>query len=125
MISYRVPSQILVSANDRLGWREKAARTKQLRSAGFWTARAAKQPPMKRVDLLIIVHWPELARRRDRLNLAPTLKALVDGYVDAGVLPDDNDAWIRSERLITSLDHCEPGYAVALDFDFQSVGGDL
>lgn len=121
MISYRVPPQLLVSANDRFGWREKAARTRQLRGAAFWVAKAAKEPQLEQADLLITAHWPELARRRDRLNLAPTIKALVDGFVDAGVLPDDDDTRIRSEYLVTADDHCEPAYVVALDFEFRTV----
>jgi crossover junction endodeoxyribonuclease RusA len=34
------------------------------------------------------------ARRRDPHNLAPTVKAIVDGLVDAGVWPDDTDTWV-------------------------------
>lgn len=32
--------------------------------------------------------------RRDPHNLAPAVKAIVDGFVDAGVWPDDNDTWV-------------------------------
>lgn len=122
MISYRVPRQMLISANDhKSGWREVASRAKQLRGAGFWIAKAAKQPQMDRADVTVIVHWPPTERRRDRLNLAPTIKPLIDGFIDAGVLPDDDDTRIRSERLITSASNCEDAYAAALDFHFHPI----
>lgn len=123
MISYRVVRQLLISANGRDGWRETANRTRQLRNDAYWTAKASNQPSLDRADLTITVHWPPTVRRRDRLNLAPTIKALVDGFISAGVLPDDDDTRIRSEKLITADDHCEPVYAAALDFDFQPITG--
>jgi hypothetical protein len=79
----------------------------------------AGQPKLERADLVVTIHWPPLNRRRDRLNLAPTIKACVDGFVDAGVLPDDDDTRIRSETLITAEDRCAAAYAAVLDFDFQ------
>nr|WP_303769103.1 hypothetical protein [Schaalia odontolytica] len=33
-------------------------------------------------------------RRRDRHNLAPTIKAMLDGLIDAGLLPDDADRYL-------------------------------
>lgn len=34
-------------------------------------------------------------RRRDPHNYAPTIKAIIDGLVDAGVWPDDTAEWVE------------------------------
>jgi hypothetical protein len=38
-------------------------------------------------------------RRRDTGNLYPTVKALVDGFVDAGLIPDDCDGIVDGPHL--------------------------
>lgn len=39
----------------------------------------------------VTITWPVRdRRRRDRLNLTPTIKAIIDGLVDAGVWSDDH-----------------------------------
>jgi Holliday junction resolvase RusA-like endonuclease len=35
-------------------------------------------------------------RRRDADNPAPTVKAIVDGLVDAGMWPDDTPEWVET-----------------------------
>lgn len=52
-------------------------------------ARAACCPSLERARLVAWVRFPD-GRRRDLHNYMPTLKALVDGLVDAGLLPDDD-----------------------------------
>ena len=39
-------------------------------------------------------------RRRDRSNLAPTVKALMDGLIDAGLLPDDADRFLDGPHTV-------------------------
>ena len=39
-------------------------------------------------------------RRRDRSNLAPTVKALMDGMIDAGLLPDDADRYLDGPHTV-------------------------
>jgi len=87
-LTIEVPRALLISANDRLFWREEARRTKGLRLIGRSRLLAAHPWP---VTLTVTVTYPPLARRRDASNLAPTVKGLLDGIVDAGLLPDDND----------------------------------
>jgi crossover junction endodeoxyribonuclease RusA len=53
--------------------------------------RALGIPHMGRARITL-EYVPRDTRRRDALNLAPTLKAAVDGIVDAGILVDDDDA---------------------------------
>jgi crossover junction endodeoxyribonuclease RusA len=75
--------------NDRLHWAKRARLTAQIRRDTAWAVRAAKVPRMDRA--VITLHWqPAVRRRRDVLGASPTLKAAVDGVVDAGVLADDD-----------------------------------
>lgn len=82
--------QVLTS-NQRVHWRERARKTRYLRGVAEDMARARRVPGARRVHVAAEVAWPN-RRRRDVHNLMPTLKALVDGLVDAGVIPDDSDA---------------------------------
>ncbi len=76
--------------NDRAHWAVKASKTRQLRENVYWLAVAARLPK----DLgraRIVLHWqPTTVRRRDQLSIAPTLKPLVDGLVDYGLIVDDD-----------------------------------
>ena len=81
----------LLTANQRKHWAAKAAIVRVLRHTGAMNAHAQGIPVMERAHLTVIVSWPD-RRRRDVSNLAPTVKALVDGIVsDAHRLPDDDD----------------------------------
>lgn len=119
MITIPIAKHLLLSANGREHRQQAAKITKQLREAAFWLAKTSGQEPIEcPVDLTIAIAWNPLKRRRDRLNLAPTIKACVDGIVDAGVLSDDNDQVIRSETLITAPEACAPEYGAVLWFRF-------
>lgn len=79
----------LLRDNDRLHWADKARKTRQLRGYANMLARKHKVPQLDRAR--IVLHWqPATVRRRDQLSIAPTLKPLVDGLIDALVLPDDD-----------------------------------
>ncbi len=78
-----------MTANDRLHWRRRAELTARWRRCGWVYAKQARIPALTRAHILI--EWlPPDRRRRDPANAAPMGKALVDGIVDAGVLPDDS-----------------------------------
>lgn len=76
--------------NDRPHWAAKARTVKELRRDAWVLARAEKLPKgLGRVR--IVLHWrPAIVRRRDPLSAAPTLKPLVDGLVDYGLVVDDD-----------------------------------
>lgn len=80
-----------LNANERLHWAAKSGRTRDWRQLACVTARQARVPSMARARIVVTVSFPD-KRRRDVHNLYPTAKALVDGLIDAGVLPDDDDA---------------------------------
>lgn len=77
-----------LNMNQRMHWAQKAKITKVIRHEAFVRCRAARIPRAK--HLTVQLHYqPKDNRRRDSDNIAPTLKALCDGIVDAGVVPDD------------------------------------
>ena len=93
----------MLTANQRLHWRAKAARTATLRNLGVILTRQAKAAPMTRAHCTVTVTFPD-RRRRDVANWAPTVKALVDGCVQAGLLPDDDTAHLLGPDLRVSDD---------------------
>ena len=82
-----IPPNEWLTANGRLHWRDKARRTKLLRSRA--RVHAADAPELDRADVLAVIRYPRTGRQ-DPANSAPTVKALIDGCVDAHMLPDDD-----------------------------------
>ncbi|QJD53372.1 RusA-like resolvase [Arthrobacter phage StevieBAY] len=79
-----------ISANDRLQPHEKNRRTQIWRSMAAGAALRADVEPLSWARIVYWVRWPD-NRKRETSNLQPTAKAIVDGLVDAGLLPDDRD----------------------------------
>ena len=80
----------LLNANQRLHHRVKAPITKALRDAGRQAAENAQLPALQRAHI-IGQFCPPTRRKHDVGNLYPSFKAAVDGLVDYGVLPDDDN----------------------------------
>lgn len=88
-----------LSANQRMHWQAKGRITREVRSTATTLARHAKLPRAER--LIITLHYqPKNRRRRDAHNLYPTVKALVDGLVDAGLVPDDNTEHVSTPEPV-------------------------
>lgn len=88
-------------SNDRYHWAEKARRTKAIRSAAHWVAKSAGVSPFPgRVTVTGV--WTVTDRRvRDEGSMAPSVKAAIDGLVDAGVLPNgDGSRWVHEQFRI-------------------------
>lgn len=81
---------LLLNSNDRLHHAPKARITAALREAGKDAALQAEVPCLERAHVYGIL-CPGNRRRRDPGNWYPSFKAAVDGLVDAGILPDDDD----------------------------------
>lgn len=82
----------LLNANHRLHWAKKARTTRAIRFAACCIARSNLVPQLERAHVEGVYEPPD-RRRRDPANLYPSFKAAIDGaLVDAGVLPDDDDA---------------------------------
>ena len=97
------PCLPLLNANDRLHYRERSKRTEKLRSEAYKAAKEQPFLPFTRVRIRCIFRAPD-KRRRDVANLYPSFKACIDGLVDAGVLPDDNDRYITELCLVRGQD---------------------
>jgi len=83
-----------LSLNDRQHWAVKAKHVKEWRDAALVLARAAKISPCRRIK--VELHYePRTEQRRDPDNLVASLKPLVDGLVDAGVVADDTEAYVE------------------------------
>ena len=116
-LHFELPRTAILSANGRDHWAKKARVTAALRALGKHQARV-NGTPMERAHLTVHVGWPD-KRRRDVSNIEPTLKALIDGCVDAGLLPDDDDTHLTGPDK-------RPYYAgkrghVVLDFEFEAI----
>lgn len=94
------------SANDRDHWRVKARKVADIRDAGrVLTLRALPLLMAPRIAVGL-TYVPRDKRRRDPDNLVvPLFKALVDGIVDAGIVPDDTPEYVlRSMPVILPPD---------------------
>jgi len=80
---------IWLNANQRTDLRRQTPDRRAWRDAGRVYAMQAKLPKLQRAHILAELCFAD-ARRRDVHNLYPTIKALVDGLIDFGLLPDDD-----------------------------------
>lgn len=95
----------LLNANGRHHWQVRQRVTKNLRWTGFCISRTALVPKLDRAHVTAVYEPPD-RRRRDVANLYPAFKALIDGaLVDAGVLPDDDDAHLVGPDMRTGEPH--------------------
>jgi len=78
-----------LNANDRVDLRRQTPDRRAWRDAGRVYAMQAKLPRLERAHLVAELRFAD-DRRRDVHNLYPSIKALVDGLIDYGLLPDDN-----------------------------------
>jgi hypothetical protein len=86
-----VPPCAFINMNDRPHHHAKAKLTKAWREAAHIAAVAvSNRDRYQRAHIVVAYRFPD-NRRREVGNLQPTSKAIVDGIVDSGLLPDDSD----------------------------------
>lgn len=89
-----IPAPVVwLNANDRVDRRRFAPITKQWRDAAHVHARAGKLPQLGRAHITATLRFRD-RRRRDPHNYYPTIKAVIDGLVDYGLLPDDSHEFL-------------------------------
>ena len=88
-VALDVPAALWLTANGREHWREKARRTKALRTLAYAHCTPSTARFDGPVNVTAIISYPT-ARRADPANASPTVKAVLDGIVDAGLLADDD-----------------------------------
>lgn len=106
MLTFNAPAE-LMTLNKRHHWRTRAKLTKKWREVAAVCARAGRIPTLNRARIVVTFVHPT-NRRRDAHNLFPTAKAIVDGLVDAGTLPDDNDAHLVNLNVTNDHDATRP-----------------
>lgn len=115
-----VPTAVVLNSNQRIHHHPKAERTATIRQLAGLRARSANPiPRLDRCELEVCVGWPNRSRKRDAPNLWPTMKAAIDGIVDAGWLPDDNDEHIVEYHM--SSYYCGRKGLVVLHFSFLDL----
>lgn len=100
----RLPDpQPTLTLNGRMHHMARGRETKRLRGDAHTLAISARLP--KGLDLVeIILHWqPNTRRQRDTDNPTPTLKALIDGLRDYGLIVDDDSTHVTSRCVIEPI----------------------
>jgi len=88
----------VLTENQRLHHYARNTRVQSIRTVARQTAVVTRAPRLERARLDVGVAFPD-RRRRDTHNLMPTVKAVVDGLVDARLLPDDSWRHLSGPRL--------------------------
>lgn len=119
-ISISVPNDEWVTANGRYHWAKKAKMTRALRTRARFLARSKRLRVETPTLLTVMVGYPTNTRA-DMENAHPTVKALIDGLVDADALPDDSSQYIVATTWARGP-KCEKGtHVVELIFTPQRV----
>lgn len=85
------PNTVLLTSNQRMPWRPRARLTRDLRRLTWAIATNTIGPVgLDRVRIAATVHPGPRTRRFDPHNWQPSLKAAIDGLVDARVIADDD-----------------------------------
>lgn len=82
-----------LSANQRRDLRRQTPDRRAWRTAGQAHAHRVHLPKLQHVHVVAELRFAD-NRRRDPHNYYPTLKALIDGLVDYGLVPDDSHQFL-------------------------------
>lgn len=77
----------------------RAEHTREWRDAFAWIARRERVPHMRWINVTV-QPFQKRGRLQDTAACNPSVKAAIDGLVDAGVIPDDTGEYVR---MITFL----------------------
>lgn len=92
--TFRAPGPYL-SMNDRDHWSVKARKIKAWRAVAAAHARQIVGFCPTPAEVWLTINVAD-SRRRDPHNYYPTVKAVIDGMVDAGCWPDDSPEYVRT-----------------------------
>ena len=105
-----------LSPNARVHWAQKSRAVARYRNEAFLSAleamgRDKKGFPWPGAILVAEFHFLT-KRKRDRDNLAASLKSAIDGFADAGIVKDDNT--IRIAGVLVVVGSRRPGVEIEL-----------
>lgn len=83
------------NAAHRMHHHQVSADRKRWREAGWALAREAGVPSCDAIALTVRGRYPDRRSLPDTDALAPAVKGVLDGLVDAGVIPDDGPDFVR------------------------------
>lgn len=90
------PPAPLMSLNQRQHWAARHRQTTLWRNTATqaaWMLRQPRRQPPSSVEIFLPV---ATNRNRDPHNYVPTLKAVIDGFVKAGLWPDDTPEYVHT-----------------------------
>lgn len=91
-----IPGKLLLTNAERgMHHHALAAEKRRWRDAGFWYAKQEKLPAFEWLGLTVVPHVKH-RRSQDVAACNPTVKSVLDGFVDAGVLEDDSPNFVRA-----------------------------
>ena len=107
-----------LSANMRLHWGAQHRIRTELQTRVGWLLKSHKVPAMDHAAIWL--EWvPATKRRRDHGNEAPTVKAIVDAIVRAGVLEDDDHEHVDlPQMVIREPDKTNPRLLLVIDNNY-------
>ena len=108
-----------LNLNQRMHWAQKAQITRDIR-----TEVALKARPLKKQfapgPIQVSLHYrPRDNRRRDPSNFIATQKPILDGLVDAGIVPDDTPDYI--DELMPRVHNAESGVPAACWIEIRKI----
>jgi len=96
VISFHPPAKLL-NLNDGEHWTKRSPKVAQWRKAAWACGVNVRAKSGRLGPSVVTVALPVKAeRRRDPHNFTPTMKAIIDGLVDARLWPDDNSDWVTT-----------------------------
>ena len=119
-LTFTIPAELWLSANQRLHWAPKSKRTKALRLMGYAVARSELLADVGTAHVAAFIGYPRNGKA-DPANAAPTIKALIDGMVDAGVWPDDVHVHVIGPTYLRDPKSGDGTYRVRLVLTSQEV----
>ena len=125
VVEVLIGERIWGANDDRPGWAERARRRRLWRKLGWGEALAAHLPRMGAAELHVTVHLRNW-QRADAHNYpgGATLKGLIDGLVDAKVVPDDREPYLTVHMpTLAALDGGRPRVVVELRPKPSAGGG--
>lgn len=118
-LTFTIPPDLWLSANDRMHWAPKAKRTAALRQLGYVTARAEKVHGLGPTHVAAFIGYLR-GGRADPANCG-VVKPLIDGMTDAGVWPDDDSTHVIGPTYLRDPKTTNGAYSVRLVLTEQDI----
>ena len=119
-LTFTIPADLWLSANQRLHWAPKFKRTAALRNIGWAESITQRAGQHGTTHVAAFIGYPRNGKA-DPANAAPTIKALIDGMVDAGVWPDDDSTHVIGPTYLRDPKSGDGTYRVRLVLTEQEV----